>query len=70
MYKNRLLFVIKQGYVCHLFAKQVLGNYKIKLFFVASNYRQLSADIKMKYYKKDRANKTGVNFMIFILIYV
>ena len=45
-----------------------------ELFFIASYYRQLSAEIKMKSYKisperlKALSNKTGVNFMISILI--
>ena len=48
---------------------------------MASYNRQLSEDIKMKNYRiktsfvspegpKTRANKTGINFMIFILIFV
>ena len=51
------------------------------LMVVATFYRQLSTDIKMKKYKfktsfvntegpKSRANKTGINFIIFILILV
>ena len=49
--------------------------------FIASYYRQLFADIKMKKIKiktsffspegpKARAKKTGIDFMIFILIFV
>ena len=47
------------------------------ILFMASYYRQLSADIKMINYKNKISNvrldgqqKTGINFMIFILIFV
>ncbi len=39
---------------------------EMKYIFIASYYRQLSADIKMKNY----TIKTGINFMIFILIFI
>ncbi len=53
----------------------------LEYIFIASYYRQLSADKKMKKFKiktsfvsrkgtKARADKTGINFMIFILIFV
>ena len=39
----------------------------VQQLFIASYYRQLYADIKMKNYniKTSFVNKTGINFMIF-----
>ena len=46
---------------------------QVKLF-ITSNYRQLSTDIKTSFVSpkrpKDRANKTGINFTIFILLFI
>ena len=55
--------------------------FKQLLLFIASYYRQLSADIKIKSYKikasfvirespKAMDSKTGINLMIFILIFL
>ncbi len=54
--------------------KCLISRKKIKIVIITSYYRQLFADIKIKNYKvqisfissekpKDRANKTGINFM-------
>ena len=53
--------------------KKMIDN---SFFFIASYYRKLFADIKINNLNikpvliKAQANKTGINFMIFILIFV
>ena len=47
----------------------------VSYMYITSYYGQLSSDIKMKPFfsqegLKVKANKTGLNFMIFILIFV
>jgi len=66
MKKTLYLFILKliKSYFC----KGTLVNFFhfVEYVFIASYYRQLSVDIKMKNHKI----KTGINIMILILIFI